>query len=123
MDAIILIVDDEPALLKAYGRKFRQRQDIRYAESGAEALAVVQSGQQVSVLLTDLNMPGIDGLTLLQTVRSLSPDTKRYLMTGAPQEDRVQEALRAGAIDFCLSKPFPAAELSELLQDLDLASP
>ena len=117
MEPIILIVDDEPALLRAYGRNFRQRQDIRYAESGDEALAVVEGGQQVSALLTDLNMPGMDGLSLLQKIRSVSPDTKRYLMTGAPDEERVQQALRTGVIDCCLGKPFQAAVLSELLLD------
>lgn len=115
MESIILIVDDEPALLKAYGRKFRQRRDIRYAESGNEALALVQSGQRVSVVLTDLHMPDMDGLSLLQQFLSVSPNTKRYLMTGAPDEERVQQAIRAGLVDRCLGKPFPASVLSELL--------
>ena len=117
MPSKVLIVDDEPALLRAYRRKLRQWAEIEYAESGSEALAILEKGEDIALILTDLNMPGVDGLALLSHSLRLSPETKRFLMTGAPQEERVQQAVTNGVVQRCLEKPFKAAILMGILEE------
>lgn len=117
MSTKILIVDDEPALLRAYRRKLRRWEDVEYAESASEALAILENRSEVALILTDLNMPGLDGLALLSQSRRLSPKTKRFLMTGTPQEERVLQAVDSGVVERCLGKPFKAALLMQLLEE------
>ena len=109
-------MDDEPALLRAYRRRLRQWTNIDYVESSAEASALLQSSSY-KLILTDFNMPGLDGLALLTQAQSSSPQAKRFLMTGAPNDERVMEAVRDGVIHRCLPKPFKANMLVTLLEN------
>jgi len=102
--ATILVVDDEPGIVDSL-QKVLEREALRVltAGSGAEALDILRR-ESVSVLLTDLVMPGMSGLDLLKASRSVSPETETILMTAYGTVENAVEAMRQGAYDF-ITKP------------------
>src|SRR5207244_7212983 len=104
--ARVLIVDDDPALLQALPEALRLRMDgvtVDTAESGAAALDRI-AARDYDAIVTDVKMPGMDGLELLAEIRTQRPDTPTLMITGHGEHDLVVHALRAGAYDF-VQKP------------------
>ena len=102
----ILIVDDDPALLQALPETLRLRIDgavVDTADSAAAALERIKAVDYDAVV-TDIKMPGMDGLTLLKEIRSIRPETPTLLITGHGEHDLAVQALRGGAYDF-IAKP------------------
>jgi len=103
--ANLLIVDDEPAQLLALSNTLRPR---GYTTVGAatpgEALTLLR-GQTFDLLLTDLNLPGMDGIALLREALTIDPDLVGILMTGEGTISTAVEAMKVGAVDYIL-KPF-----------------
>ncbi|MCP4871154.1 MAG: sigma-54-dependent Fis family transcriptional regulator [Proteobacteria bacterium] len=112
----ILIVDDEKnirrvlqALLEADGY------EVESAADGDEARATLRrSTEGFDAILTDLRMPGSDGLQLLRWARASHPDTPVVMVTAHGTVDVAVEAMRAGAYDF-ITKPFDDAELRDIV--------
>jgi FixJ family two-component response regulator/nitrogen-specific signal transduction histidine kinase len=100
----VLLVDDEPGIRKVVGITL---EDMGYhvleAASGEDALAVFRS-HQPSVVITDVRMPGLDGLELLRKIKAESPDTEVILVTGHGDMETAVEGLKNGACDF-IAKP------------------
>src|ERR687888_2166764 len=102
----ILIVDDDPALLKALPEAVRLRMQgaqVDTCDSAREALGRI-GDVDYDAIVTDIKMPGMDGLALLSEIRSLRPDTPTLLITGHGEHDLAVQALRGGAYDF-VAKP------------------
>jgi two-component system response regulator HydG len=100
----VLVVDDEPGIVDSLQKVF-ERESLRVlpARSGAEALEILRR-EPVSVILTDLMMPGMSGLDLLKASRSVSPETETILMTAYGTVENAVEAMKQGAYDF-VTKP------------------
>jgi PAS domain S-box-containing protein len=104
--ARILIVDDDPALLEALPRALQLRLEgigIDTSETAADALERIRE-QDYDAIVTDIKMPGMDGLALLGEIRSVRPKTPTLLITGHGEHDLAVQALRGGAYDF-VQKP------------------
>src|SRR5881628_2508580 len=102
----VLIVDDDPALLQALPETLRLRMGevtVDTADSGAAALDRI-AARDYDAIVTDVKMPGMDGLELLAEIRTHRPDTPTLVITGHGEHDLVVHALRAGAYDF-IQKP------------------
>ena len=102
----ILIVDDDAALLRALPEALRLRladAAVDTCDSAADALRLI-AATDYDAVVSDIKMPGMDGLVLLAEIRSLRPDTPTLLITGHGQHDLVVQALRGGAYDF-IPKP------------------
>lgn len=102
----VLIIDDDPALLDSLSEALRLRMagvTIETADSGAIALEQVAS-QAFDAVVTDIKMPGIDGVDLLAQVRAFRPDMPVLMITGYPEEGLAIQALRGGAYDI-IRKP------------------
>ncbi|MDA1190124.1 MAG: sigma-54 dependent transcriptional regulator [Candidatus Poribacteria bacterium] len=100
----ILIVDDDTTERETIGRIFRNEgYGILDAADGASALEMLED-HRVTVLLTDLKMPGIDGMELLEQAQALQPGIQVIVMTGYGSVEGAVEAMHAGAADF-LQKP------------------
>jgi CheY-like chemotaxis protein len=111
----VLVVDDEPDMLVNVARILRRgRYECVTAGSGEEAIALLQR-QRPDLILTDLRMPGMDGLALLRAVRRHFPPTPVVIFTAYASEATAQEALAAGASAF-LPKPFTGAQLLETVR-------
>src|SRR3954469_8141624 len=106
----VLVVDDEPGILDSLQKVF-ERESLRVltARGGAEALELLRK-EPISVVLTDLMMPGMSGLDLLKASRSVSPETETILMTAYGTVENAVEAMRQGAYDF-VTKPLKRAQI------------
>ena len=107
--ARILIVDDEPKLGRVLVEMLEGAgHDTAHAAGGAEAIQRVGTGD-LDVIVTDLLMPSVDGMTVLREVRRLSPGTDVVLMTAHATAQNAVEAMKQGAADY-LIKPFAMDE-------------
>lgn len=116
----LLIVDDETAQLRALCDTLgNEGYATRGFESPQAALAELKAGDY-DLLLTDLQMPGMDGIALIAAVRAVDPDIGAIVMTGNGTIDTAVRAMRNGALDYIL-KPFRLKEvLPVLLRAQDL---
>jgi two-component system response regulator HydG len=103
-DGTVLVVDDEPSNLTSL-QKILQREGLRVltAESAKLALELLRR-HRIQVVLTDLMMPGTNGVELLRAVKELSPDVEVVLMTAYGTIETAVQAMREGAYDF-VEKP------------------
>jgi response regulator RpfG family c-di-GMP phosphodiesterase len=108
----ILLVDDEIAILDGLRRQLRKRFQVHTANGGAEALALLQT-QPVSVVVSDMRMPQMDGATFLSRVRALYPEMVRVLLTGQADTQAAITAVNEGQIYRFLTKPCPPDVLLE----------
>ncbi|HEX3698484.1 MAG TPA: sigma-54 dependent transcriptional regulator [Polyangia bacterium] len=106
----VLVVDDEPGIVDSL-QKILERESLRVltAGSGGEALELIRR-EPVSVLVTDLMMPGMSGIDLLRASRSVSPETETILMTAYGTVENAVDAMKQGAYDF-VTKPLKRAHL------------
>jgi two-component system phosphate regulon sensor histidine kinase PhoR len=102
----VLIVDDDPALLEALPEALRLRMSelsVETSDSASDALGKI-ADEDYDAIVTDIKMPGMDGLALLDEIQKLRPDTPTLLITGHGEHDLAVQALRLGAYDY-IQKP------------------
>lgn len=112
MNLKIMLVDDEENILLAFIRTFRKRFQIDTALGGKEALFKLEHEGPYAVLVTDMRMPGMDGVQLLEEVQRRSPDTIRLMLTGNSDQHTAIEAVNRGAIFRFLTKPCEGEDLA-----------
>ncbi len=123
MSVSILVVDDEPDVADLFRQRFRReaRQGtyvLHFAISGEEALdRLPKVRPELIVILSDINMPGMDGLALLREVKQRRPDLPVMMVTAYGDDERRKRATEAGALDF-LTKPVDFDALKEHLRRL-----
>lgn len=111
----ILVVDDELLIRDLLYDFFSGHGwDIAVAESGQKALEILRN-RRVDLVLTDIKMPEMDGLTLASEVRENHPDVPIVVMTGYPSVDTAVTALRAKVADYII-KPFNINQLFKTLE-------
>jgi CheY-like chemotaxis protein len=122
MSVSILIVDDEPDVAELFRQRFRRevRQGsyvLHFAGSGEEALAKLDDGvrPQLIVILSDINMPGMDGLSLLRHVKERWRDLPVIMVTAYGDDERRRQAREFGAAEF-VSKPVDFDRLKQQLR-------
>lgn len=114
----IIVIDDEANqrnLLGGYLKK--QGHKVRLAESGPMALNLL-SDRGAEIAITDMRMPEMDGLTLLQEIKKFFPDTQVIVITAFATVESAVEAMKAGAADY-LIKPINLEQLSLILDKLE----
>jgi len=112
----ILFVDDEENVLSAYTRVLRKRFLIETALGGQEALKTIRTSGPFAVIVSDMRMPEMDGVQLLEHVKELAPDTVRIMLTGNADQQTAMEAVNRGAIFRFLTKPCESELLAEVIQ-------
>ncbi len=115
----ILVVDDEPAFREMIRLILEEDgHDVRLAGSGIEALRTLRREySDLDLVILDLRMPGIDGLAVLEELRSLAPDLPVLVTTGYASPEEKKSALERGAQQV-MEKPYRVAELREALTEL-----
>jgi len=112
----ILVADDEPALEMLIKQKFRQKireqkYEFVFASNGKDALEKIQLNPDVEIVLSDINMPEMDGLTLLSRLNETSPLIKAVIVSAYGDMDNIRTAMNRGAFDF-ITKPINFEDLS-----------
>ncbi|MCP3942000.1 MAG: SpoIIE family protein phosphatase [Desulfobacteraceae bacterium] len=120
----ILVVDDEPdfeaLILQKFRRKIRKNDfEFFFARNGFEALEQLKANGDIDMILTDINMPQMDGLTLLEELLKLPCLTKAVVVSAYGDMDNIRTAMNRGAFDF-ITKPIDFRDL-ELTIDKTLS--
>jgi CheY-like chemotaxis protein len=128
MSVSILIIDDEPDVAELFRQRFRREARegtyvLHFAGSGEAALTMLagEIEPQLIVILSDINMPGMDGLTLLREVRRQRPDLPVMMVTAYGDDERRQRARDYGAAEF-ITKPVDFELLKQHLHQLPSAA-
>ena len=100
----VLVVDDQEVVRKCYIRSLASAPcNVEAVENGSLALRAMEE-RAFDVVMLDLRMPGMDGMTTLRAIKQRWPDCEVVIITGYPSVDTAKEALRLGAYDY-LAKP------------------
>jgi CheY-like chemotaxis protein len=128
MSVSILVVDDEPDVADLFRQHFRRevRQGtyvMHFATSGEQALERLagEIEPQLIVILSDINMPGMDGLTLLDEIKRRFPDLPVMMVTAYGDNERRRRASELGAAEF-ITKPVDFDRLKAQLRQLPAAA-
>jgi two-component system, response regulator, stage 0 sporulation protein F len=120
----ILVVDDEPDVAELFRQRFRREARdgtyvMHFASSGEGALEQLTEGIEPTliVILSDINMPGMDGLTLLGAIKERFPGLPVMMVTAYGDDERRRRASELGAFEF-LTKPVDFDHLKAQLQQL-----
>lgn len=111
----ILIVDDEPQILKSLRSLMRTEFVVHTAATGDEALAVM-AREPIQVVLSDQRMPGLSGVELLATAQRLHPDVVRLLFTGYADINTVVDGINRGHVYRYIAKPWDSDQLIDVLR-------
>jgi response regulator RpfG family c-di-GMP phosphodiesterase len=112
----VLLVDDENNVLQAYTRVLRRRFTLDVALGGAEALALMAQSGPYAVVVSDMRMPGMDGVEFLSQVKERFPDSTRVMLTGNADQTTAMEAVNRGSIFRFLTKPCDSEVLAATLE-------
>ena len=105
--AKILVVDDEPDLEHLILQKFRKKisskeYEFQFARDGAEAIDIIVNNGSINLILTDINMPEMNGLDFIANVRKMSKDVPIVVLTNLGTSDDAENAIKQGAYDFLI---------------------
>lgn len=115
LPANILVVDDEPDLELLIKQKFRKKVknnefNFTFANNGLEALNRIQEDKEIDIVLTDINMPEMDGLTLVSKLTEQYPTLRSVIVSAYGDMGNIRKALNFGAFDF-ITKPINFEDL------------
>ncbi len=113
----ILFVDDEPNLLAAVQRQTRRHFEIEIAVGGEEGLEKFRREGPFGVVVSDLRMPGMNGIEFLGKIREMSPPTVRLMLTGFADLEAAMDAVNESNIFRFLTKPCPPTRMLKALGD------
>jgi len=114
----VFVIDDEQVIRNLFTRILTVKgHEVISVDNGKDALQKVME-QSFDIVFTDIVMPGSDGITTFKALRKLKPDLPIVIMTGFAVEDKIEEAISLGAMDY-LYKPFDNCEIIAILKRLE----
>lgn len=116
MSAKVLFVDDEPNVLQSIRRTLRKEFDLDTAEGGEEALSLLNANGTYAVIVSDMRMPGMNGVELLAQAKVETPDTVRMMLTGNADQQTAVDAVNHGDIFRFMNKPCETEELASAVR-------
>lgn len=108
----VLFVDDDTNILAAYRRALRKTCTLTTAEGGAEGLRILAEDGPFAVVISDMQMPEMNGLEFLKEVAKREPDTVRVMLTGNADQKTAVDAVNEGAVFRFCNKPCPPEEMA-----------
>ena len=113
----VLLVDDEVEFLEVLSKRLKKRNiAVTEADSGRAALEAVSTGPDFDVVVLDMKMPEMDGLSTLKELRRLRPKTEVLILTGHADMEAAVQGIELGAFDYMV-KPVGINELIFKLED------
>jgi two-component system response regulator (stage 0 sporulation protein F) len=112
----LLYVDDEPINLRIFALNFGKKYKIITAESGFEGLEVLQSAPEVKIVISDMRMPGMNGIEFIKLAKQEFPDIVFYILTGYEITEEIADALNEKLIHKYFRKPFNMREIDDTIE-------
>lgn len=113
MSRKILFVDDEPNVLQSIRRNLRKHFELDIANGGEQALHMLASNGGYAIIVSDMRMPGMNGVELLSKTKQQWPDTVRMMLTGNADQQTAVDAVNKGDVFRFLNKPCNTEQLIE----------
>jgi response regulator RpfG family c-di-GMP phosphodiesterase len=114
----LLYVDDEPMNLMLFELNFGNNYRIYTAESGISGLEILEANPEISVVFSDMRMPGMSGIEFVREAKKNYPTVKFLILTGFGITDEIQNALQSGLIAKYISKPFNMKDILDSIKDI-----
>jgi response regulator RpfG family c-di-GMP phosphodiesterase len=112
----VLFVDDEKNVLEGIQRQLRRAFDVTTAQGPEEGLKAIKNNGSFAVIVSDLRMPGMDGIRFLSKAREIAPDSVRMVLTGFADVQSAIQAVNEGHVFRILTKPCDHETLVQVLQ-------
>ena len=113
----LLYVDDEPINIKIFQAAFRRKYKIVTAQSGHEGLLVLQTNDTIDVVLTDLRMPGMDGIEFIRKAKEQFSDLSYFVLTAYNETRDISSALDEHLIQKYFRKPFDFGAIHSAIEE------
>ncbi|MCE1188645.1 MAG: response regulator [Ignavibacteria bacterium] len=107
----VLYVDDEPVNLEIFEFYMRRRFNLFLAESGARGLEILEREKDISIVLSDMKMPGMNGLEFITAASHKRPELPFFILTGYDITPQIAQAIQAGLVKRYYSKPYQMKEI------------
>jgi len=114
----LLYVDDEPMNLMLFELNFGSDYMIFTADSGIAGLEILDANPEISIVFSDMRMPGMNGIDFIRKAKKNYPAVKFLILTGYGITDEIQDALYAGLIAKYISKPFNMKDIKESITEI-----
>jgi len=111
----LLYVDDEPINLKIFELSFKNRFNIITALSGFEGMDILKKNPQISIVVSDMRMPKMNGLEFIALAKKQFSNIIFFILTGYDITDEISEALNSKLINQYFRKPFNVAEIERTI--------
>ncbi len=113
---VVLLVDDEPLLLEAFGRELKESFRLYTAASASEA-DLRLAARRYDVIVSDHMLPGEQGLDFLMRAMELVPSTRRILITGYTNPEFISRSIAVAGLSACLVKPVRASQIADAIRE------
>ncbi len=116
--ATILYIDDERINVTLFEINFKKKFNVLCAQSGIEGLEILKANPQIKIILTDMKMPGMNGIEFVTKAKNSYPDKIFFILTGYGLIPEIGEALKSQLIHNYFSKPFNIKEIEKSILSL-----
>ncbi len=113
----ILYVDDEPINLFLFNQLFEKKYKVITAESGYAGLNIIERNPNIDVVISDMKMPGMNGIEFIQKAKELYSNIHYYILTSFDITPEIDKALKTGLIDKYFQKPFNLQEIESTISE------
>ena len=113
----LLCVDDEPMNLDLFEINFGAKYNVITAESGSEGLDKLKLTPEIKIVLTDMKMPGMNGIEFIKKAKSEFPNVIFYILTGYSITEEISDALNEKLIEKYFSKPYNMGDLEAVIEE------
>lgn len=113
----LLYVDDEELNLKLFEINFRKKFNVLTADCGEEGLELLKLNPQTLIVISDMKMPGMNGIEFIRLAKKDFPDISYYILTGFDITEEIADALNERLINKYFRKPFDMKEIEESIME------
>jgi len=114
----LLYVDDEPINLKLFALNFKNKFNVLTAESGAEGYELLKKNPETSVVISDMKMPGMNGIEFIRLAKKDFPEISYFILTGFDITEEIADALNERLIHKYFRKPFNMKDIESSILEI-----
>ncbi|MEZ5070790.1 MAG: response regulator [Bacteroidales bacterium] len=113
----ILYVDDEEINLLLFEMNFKEKYEVLIASDGFEGLELLKNHTDTEVIVSDMKMPGMNGVEFIRDAKRLHPEKKFFILTGFRDHGEIKGALEKGWIVRCFRKPMDMGRMHQIIAE------